>query len=278
MMLTNEQQAKYAFTSISWLLLISTTACFCYLHGLFADEGCPSVIKSLGWSLRDWTVWLFLMPVLFSQIKVTSMNRSELNHYLVHLFKLAVILCSVSIFIKLIIDQATTDEQLLSNSYYYLSYELKVFVVFTLFAHFFKFHWQQKCPPSPPQESQSDHSQNHLFQDIDHHQLFLVNKGNQQLYITKEEIDWVVACGNYAEIYSHGEHYIMRTTMKELEHKLGHDHFVRIHRSYIVNKNSIQSIQSHKGQSLVSTSCGEKLPLGRTYLEKLPELQQRPLH
>ncbi|NVK22494.1 MAG: LytTR family transcriptional regulator [Kangiellaceae bacterium] len=272
----------YLFTGISWSLLIFATACFCYMHTLFGQAECPSIISSLGWSLRDWSVWLFLMPVLFDQVKVEAMGRTQLNHYLVHLFKLAVILCSVSIFIKLIIDQATSSSQLIQNTYYYLPHEFKVFVIFTLFAHFFKFHWQKHrsiTPKETLEKPPAEHiNPNNLLQTDNHlsysnQALLAVSKGHQQILLRKEEVDWIVACGNYAEIYSNGEHYLLRTTMKQLEQQLGQQNFIRIHRSYIVNRNSIRNVQRNNGQSIVNMLCGEQLPLGRTYQDKLPEYE-----
>lgn len=55
------------------------------------------------------------------------------------------------------------------------------------------------------------------------------------------------ATGNYVTLYLEGEKIITRMTFKELE-KLLPFHFVRTHRSFIVNKNRVEKIEKHQVQ------------------------------
>ena len=82
--------------------------------------------------------------------------------------------------------------------------------------------------------------------------------------IPLNEIEMVEAKADYVTIHTSGKRYTVYSTMKGIENKLGQEDFVRVHRSYIVNKSRINSIEDN---TLV---IGEKLvPVGVTYRERL---------
>lgn len=56
------------------------------------------------------------------------------------------------------------------------------------------------------------------------------------------DIDYIEACGNYAEIHAGGRTHLVRMTMQELEQRLDPSMFVRIHRSTIVHIDRIRNI------------------------------------
>ncbi len=84
----------------------------------------------------------------------------------------------------------------------------------------------------------------------------LVSKRGVYHFIEPEEIHWIESAGNYVELHVGGETYMLRSTMKEIEKRLGTRHFVRIHRSTLVNRREIKSI-------MVGPSGGRKLTLNR---------------
>lgn len=63
----------------------------------------------------------------------------------------------------------------------------------------------------------------------------LVMKGSGECLIEWRSIDSISACGNYMEFSCNVEKYLLRISMKQLEQRLPLDHFIRIHRSHIVN-------------------------------------------
>ncbi len=77
-----------------------------------------------------------------------------------------------------------------------------------------------------------------------------------------EKILYIEAMGNYLKIFTKTQTYLPQMTMKEAEALLGDLPFKRIHRSYIVNMDAVQSFNRRE-----VTVAGQVLPLGKSYLD-----------
>ena len=101
----------------------------------------------------------------------------------------------------------------------------------------------------------------------------IVRLGSRLLFVRAEEIDWIEAEGNYARLHAGNRSYLVRETMSHLEAKLDPAHFVRIHRSSIVNVDRIQELESvFQGEYLIVLRGGTKLNSSRGYRERLEKL------
>lgn len=78
------------------------------------------------------------------------------------------------------------------------------------------------------------------------------------------DIIYLKGDGNYTTLVTRKKSYSLRNILKEFEELLPHDLFIRIHKSYIINVNEINTI-SPKEVTVVE----EKVPVGRTYYQKL---------
>jgi two-component system LytT family response regulator len=102
---------------------------------------------------------------------------------------------------------------------------------------------------------------------------FIVKSEGRILFFTTDEIDWIEAASNYVRLYSNGKGYLVRHTMNDLEHKLDPAHFLRIHRSIIVNMHKIRGIQPcNSGEFMVTLISGKELPSSRGYRQNLGSL------
>jgi len=93
---------------------------------------------------------------------------------------------------------------------------------------------------------------------------FYVKVSGSLVKLKQSEILWIEALENYMTINTVKDKHIVHYTMKALEDKLPSDQFIRVHRSYIVRKDKIESISDdeiHIGE--------EKIPVGRTYKKEL---------
>jgi len=70
-----------------------------------------------------------------------------------------------------------------------------------------------------------------------------VKSNNKLIKINKEDIIYIEALKDYVLLFTIDKKYIIHTTMKDIESKLGSSMFIRIHRSYIVNISKIESIE-----------------------------------
>jgi two-component system, LytTR family, response regulator len=103
-----------------------------------------------------------------------------------------------------------------------------------------------------------------------------VRSARHTTLVLTAEIDWINSAGHYLELHARGEKHLIREQLSRLEAKLDPEKFVRIHRSIIVNLDSIKSLHPlFNGDHLIVLKNGQKLNSSRTYHEKLMALLAR---
>jgi len=93
--------------------------------------------------------------------------------------------------------------------------------------------------------------------------LFVRDKGSLAR-VRFSDILWLKGDGNYTTLVTRNKVYSLRNILKEFESVLPEEDFIRIHKSYIVKVDEINTI-SPKEVTIVD----EKVPVGRTYYQKL---------
>jgi DNA-binding LytR/AlgR family response regulator len=78
------------------------------------------------------------------------------------------------------------------------------------------------------------------------------------------DIMYLKGDGNYTTLVTKSKSYSLRNILKEFEELLPGDLFIRIHKSYIINVNEINTISPK--EVMVSD---DKVPVGRTYYQNL---------
>lgn len=96
--------------------------------------------------------------------------------------------------------------------------------------------------------------------------ILLVKKFGKEFLIKTKNIEWVEACGNYANLHIANEIYPMRITMTELMLKSRSYGVTRVHKSFAVNVNWVNFIAPlASGDGEIVMQSGEKLRLSRRY-------------
>lgn len=91
--------------------------------------------------------------------------------------------------------------------------------------------------------------------------------------VSVNDIDWIAAHGNYAEIHITGRKYEMRQTLTDLEANLNPHQFLRIHRSTLVNVRRIKEIQPwFHGHHVVILQSGQELRMSRYQRDAVKKL------
>jgi two-component system LytT family response regulator len=99
---------------------------------------------------------------------------------------------------------------------------------------------------------------------------FAVKHHRGMRLVRVRDIDYIEACGNYAEIHAAGRTHLVRMTMQELEQRLDPSMFVRIQRSTIVQVDRVHEILSaNHGDFDLSLHDGTVLRLSRNYRSRL---------
>ncbi|RJP35186.1 MAG: DNA-binding response regulator [Candidatus Omnitrophota bacterium] len=98
----------------------------------------------------------------------------------------------------------------------------------------------------------------------------VVKTSSRILFVKTEDIDWIGASGNYLEIHSGKNMYLIRETMNHIEQKLDPARFLRIHRSTIVNLDRVIELQADtNGDYVVIMQNGITLTMSRSHREKM---------
>lgn len=99
---------------------------------------------------------------------------------------------------------------------------------------------------------------------------FPVRVGSRIQLVLADDIEWIAAAGDYAELHGGGRCHLIRETMNSLEVKLDPAQFLRIHRSRIVRGRCIRELRSIDNREyLVKLSDGTEHRSGRTYADRL---------
>ncbi|HHV00025.1 MAG TPA: response regulator transcription factor [Bacteroidales bacterium] len=91
-----------------------------------------------------------------------------------------------------------------------------------------------------------------------------IKKGSSLVRLKLKEILFVEALENYVSVNTRDEKYTIHFTMRGIEQQLPSSLFVRIHRSYLVNKSVIRSI-TENSLTIAIGSNTKILPVGKSY-------------
>ena len=94
----------------------------------------------------------------------------------------------------------------------------------------------------------------------------LVKKLDKEFLVKVDDIEWLEASGNYVNLHSNGRIYPLRSTLSGLLPRIEGKGFSRVHRSFGVNLEKIDSITpSPSGDGIIKLKSGQTLALSRRY-------------
>jgi two-component system LytT family response regulator len=101
---------------------------------------------------------------------------------------------------------------------------------------------------------------------------FVVRTGSRIQIVHVEDIVWIGAAGDYAELHLGGKSHLLRESMNSLEQKLDPAKFLRIHRSRIVRSDSIVELSAIDNREyLIKLSDNSLHRSSRTRADKLDQ-------
>ena len=99
---------------------------------------------------------------------------------------------------------------------------------------------------------------------------FLVRKLGREFLVAAADIEWLQAAGNYVNLRVRGRDYPLRSTISGVEAMLDPARFVRVHRSWIVNLDQVESIEPlDSGEARIRMRAGDVIPCSRRYRDDL---------
>ncbi len=98
-------------------------------------------------------------------------------------------------------------------------------------------------------------------------EIFIKN-GSSLVKLRLSEIIFIEALENYVTLSTNENKYTIHFTMKAIESQLPSTLFIRVHRSYIVNKSMIKTIKESSLEIIVGTTL-TTIPIGKSFRDNL---------
>ncbi len=95
-----------------------------------------------------------------------------------------------------------------------------------------------------------------------------IKKGSSLIKLKLKDIIYIEALENYATINTNDQRFTIHFTMKGIENQLPSEIFIRIHRSFIVNKSMIHAIKEDTMELHFGNSF-KNLPVGKSFRDAL---------
>jgi two-component system, LytTR family, response regulator len=93
-----------------------------------------------------------------------------------------------------------------------------------------------------------------------------VQKSEKLFNLPVEDIIYLEASGDYTVISTKNDQFVSSSGIGKLEELMNPDTFIRVHRSTIINVNSLKEIERHfNGGMVVKMQNGKSFPVSRTY-------------
>ncbi|MEI5582607.1 MULTISPECIES: LytR/AlgR family response regulator transcription factor [unclassified Agromyces] len=97
-----------------------------------------------------------------------------------------------------------------------------------------------------------------------------VRVGNIMRVVRRSDVRWVQAQGDYSRLVTDADSHLIRETISDLEERWAPAGFIRVHRSYLVDRNAITTVRL-VGAHPSLTVAGEEIPVSRRSIQVVRE-------
>jgi len=95
-----------------------------------------------------------------------------------------------------------------------------------------------------------------------------IKKGPSLVKLKLKDIIYIEALENYVTLTTNEDRFTIHFTMKAIESQLPSGVFIRVHRSFIINKSMIQAIKENSLDLIVGDTI-KSIPVGKSFRESL---------
>ncbi len=98
----------------------------------------------------------------------------------------------------------------------------------------------------------------------------VIKASGKIIFVELNDIEMIEAYENYVKVHVKDRFHLVRESMKSMESKLTNKHFIRIHKSYIVNMNHASELtHKYKGDYSLKLLSGRMIKVSRKYTSNL---------
>lgn len=263
--------ANHQFAPVKLMVILSAgffglSCLYCYFYAAFFPN--PSyqakVASVMQCVSKDWLLWTFASPLLCLICMGRDLStRNGLRKLVAAVIATTLLLGAVRVSVEFIWG----NDQLLHTFIIYLPRYLFITALMLAIALLLEKQFYQAPSPQTDLKHLPSSPQRQLSAKIP------VMKGNATKLLELQSILYFRACGNYLDVQTKEGCYLQRNTLKRLEEELSGQGFVRIHRSYLVNENVIDSVCF--ANNTLNLMDQTTLPIGKTYQVSLPHTAEK---
>jgi len=115
----------------------------------------------------------------------------------------------------------------------------------------------------------------HMHANSEYVEVFNIREKGREHKVPVDEVIYLRAEGNYLHLQLKDRHHLHRMTMNAVESELDPSRFLRIHRSFIVNKAHVRSSRySGNNEFVFMMANNERIISGRSYKEQIARALQ----
>lgn len=258
------------FSSLGWSIYTILAIIYCQFYITYVAQDKPGLFGSLMWAMQESSFWIICTPCIFV---IFSRLWQKHKIHLTSLFICSLLLAlTYRIILASYIDNNTLIENFIAHTPVHFTMTIFVFLCARLF--FSSSARQSKTgqtlhtnnifltQPSSYQSTLKNSGPIESILSLQKSKALPVQTGTQDLDISINEVESISAAGNYMEVSNGEKIYILRATMKALAEELQPYHFIRIHRSHIINRCAISQIRNNQHIILKS---GKSFTLTKRY-------------
>ena len=141
--------------------------------------------------------------------------------------------------------------------------DLWAYILFVIIIYCYRFVTSRMIGEAQPIIDGEDNSKPQTLKRL------LVKKLGKEFIINIEDVEWLESSGNYVNLHIKERIYPVRSTLSHFITQITEQGFCRIHRSYGVNLNAVESITPlSSGDCKVTLKAGNTLNLSRRYRDE----------
>jgi DNA-binding LytR/AlgR family response regulator len=95
-----------------------------------------------------------------------------------------------------------------------------------------------------------------------------IKKGSSLVKLKLKDIIYIEALENYVTLNTNDDRFTIHFTMKAIENQLPSGIFIRVHRSFIINKSMIQTIKENSLDLIIGDTL-KSIPVGKSFRDTL---------
>lgn len=242
---------------VGWGTYMALVAVYCVLHTAIVQVAPVDLSNSVVWPVREWGMWLLLTPPLCAGLRAVRAATPDRATAACRYAMLCAVVLAAALACRVGLD-VVEGADLASSLVHFLPRHAAALALVVLAWQL----WGARAGVEAASSGGPDGAAGPLPTPA----TLLVSQGRHERLIRVAEIDVVSAAGNYVDIRCGADVFLLRSSLRQIEQALPPGQFVRVHRSHLVNLDSLQHVvRSPAGNGSVVVRGGHAVPMSKKY-------------